>query len=190
MKRLMICGLLALVTGAVPVTGASEASMTEATGPVTTVAAVDLDRYVGDWFEIARFENWFQKKCAGDVKASYARRPDGRIDVTNSCRTADGSTTVAKGQARVVDQATRSKLKVRFAPAVLSWLPFVWGDYWIIGLDEQYRWAVVGSPDRGYLWILSRTRDLDPSGDQQAVDAARANGFDVSKLQKTAQGHP
>ncbi len=162
--------------------------MPEAAAPVTTVPSVDLDRYAGDWFEIARFENRFQQKCAGDVKASYARRPDGRIDVTNSCRTADGGTAVAKGVARVEDAATRSKLKVRFAPALLSFLPFVWGDYWIIGLDPEYRWAVVGSPDRRYLWILSRTPQMDQRLFDEALERARANGFDVSKLRRTKQG--
>ncbi len=187
MKSVAIYALFALV-GAVPVTGASEAYMIDANGPVTTVASVDLDRYAGDWFEIARFENRFQKKCAGDVKASYARRADGRIDVTNSCRTADGGTTVAKGVARVEDAAMRSKLKVRFAPGLLSFLPFVWGDYWIIGLDGQYRWAVVGSPDRRYLWILSRSPQMDQSLLDEALEQARANGFDVSKLRRTQQG--
>jgi len=162
---------------------------TQQGGPVTTVPSVDLDRYVGEWFEIARFPNRFQEKCAGEVKAAYARRPDGRIDVTNSCRTADGAMTAARGVARVVDQATRSKLKVRFAPAALSFLPFVWGDYWIIGLDADYRWAVVGSPDRKYLWVLSRTAQLDQATFDQALERARANGFDVSKLQRTKQAH-
>lgn len=159
----------------------------QTTHAVTTVPSVDIDRYLGDWFEVARFPNRFQRQCAGDVKANYARRPDGRIDVTNGCRKGDGQTSVAKGVARVVDATTRSKLKVRFAPAVLSFLPFVWGDYWIIGLDENYRWAVVGSPGRDYLWILSRTPQLDEALFQRAIDCARANGFDVSRLQRTRQ---
>ena len=157
------------------------------TRAVTTVSSVDLARYAGDWFEVARYPNWFQKKCAGDVKATYAQRPDGRITVTNRCRTADGDTTEAAGIARVVDETTRAKLKVRFAPSFLSFLPFVWGDYWILGLDEDYRWAVVGSPDRNYLWILSRTPALEPAMYDKAVAQARANGFDVSRLQRTNQ---
>ena len=120
-------------------------------GAVRTVDAVNLDRYVGEWFEIARFPNRFQRNCAGDVRANYAMRADGRIDVINQCRRADGSLTEARGVARVVDPRTSAKLKVRFAPAVLSFLPFVWGDYWILGLADDYSWAVVGSPDRDYL---------------------------------------
>ena len=160
---------------------------TPAAGPVQTVAAVDLDRYVGDWYEIARFPAWFQNKCESDVRASYAKRPDGRIDVLNRCRQADGSVNEARGVARVVDTKTFAKLKVRFAPAVLSFLPFVWGDYWIIGLADDYSWVVVGSPDRKYLWILARTPALGPEPLELAHAAARANGFDLARLVLTKQ---
>ena len=116
-------------------------------GPVRTVPAVDLNRYAGEWFEIARVPNRFQRDCVGEVRARYTRRADGRIDVLNQCRTATGRNE-ANGIARVVDERTFAQLKVRFAPAALSFLPFVWGDYWIIGLADDYSWAVVGSPDR------------------------------------------
>jgi apolipoprotein D and lipocalin family protein len=155
--------------------------------PVRTVEAVDLARYTGEWFELARFSNRFQRPCAGNVKATYETRPDGRLDVINQCRTTEGTTTTAKGVARVVDERTRAKLKVRFAPAFLSFLPFVWGDYWIIGLDPEYRWVVVGSPDREYLWILSRTPSLDQAAYDEAVSRARENGFDTSRLVLTPQ---
>ena len=153
---------------------------------VNTVAQVDLDRYLGTWFELARFPNRFQKQCEGDVRATYAKRSDGRLDVTNECRTHDGMTTAA-GIGRVVDATTNAKLKVRFAPAALSFLPFVWGDYWIIGLDDDYRWAVVGTPDRRYLWILSRTSALSGAELNRARQIATANGFDVSRLVTTPQ---
>jgi apolipoprotein D and lipocalin family protein len=153
--------------------------------PVRTVEMVDLDRYVGEWYEIARFPNRFQRACVGDVRASYAKRPDGRIDVLNRCRTSDGITE-AKGVARVVDPVTCAQLEVRFAPAILSFLPFVWGDYWILGLSADYSWAVVGSPDRSYLWILARTPALDAEPFAAALDVARANGFDVARLVMTS----
>jgi apolipoprotein D and lipocalin family protein len=153
--------------------------------PVHTVDAVDLDRYAGDWFEVARFPNRFQRQCASDVRASYARRPDGRIDVINSCRADDGSAVEAQGVARVADDRTFAKLKVRFAPAALSFLPFVWGDYWILGLASDYAWATVGSPDRNYLWILARTPVLDAERFASALAAARDNGFDVERLAMT-----
>lgn len=155
--------------------------------PVTPVPSVDLDRYVGQWYEIARFDNRFQKTCAGGVTATYARRADGRLDVINACRKAGGATTSARGVARPAAAGVTSRLEVRFAPAFLSFLPMVWGDYWIIGLGSDYDWAVVGSPDRKYLWVLSRTPDLDAASYEMALDCARANGFDVGKLIRTPQ---
>lgn len=155
--------------------------------PVRTVDRVDLDRYVGDWFEIARYPNRFQDQCAGDVRARYARRQDGRIDVTNSCRKEDGSLNEASGVARVVDPKTSAKLEVRFAPAWLSWLPSVWGDYWILGLAPDYSWAVVGSPDRKYLWILARSASLDDETYNRALQVATVNRFDASRLVRTRQ---
>jgi len=157
----------------------------DTTADVKTVGGVDLSRYVGDWYEVARFPNRFQEKCAADVMASYRRLDGGTIEVVNSCRKADGTVTTAKGVARVVDTSSNAKLEVRFAPAFLSFIPSVWGDYWILGLEPQYRWAVVGSPDRKYLWVLSRTPAMDERDYAQAVDGARANGFDVSRLEKT-----
>ena len=157
--------------------------------PVRTVEAVDLDRYLGDWFEIARLPNRFQKNCVGDVRAHYARRADGRIDVINRCQTRDGLTE-ARGVARVVDRRTSAKLKVRFAPAFLSWLPAVWGDYWILGLADDYSWAVVGSPDRQYLWILARAPVIGGDRFALALGAARDNGFDTARLEKTSQTAP
>ena len=164
------------------------ASVHAQTAAVRTVSHVDLDRYAGDWFEIARFPNRFQRQCVGDVRASYARRADGRIDVVNRCRTADGQTE-ARGVARLVDEQTHAKLKVRFAPAWLSWLPSVWGDYWIIGLAPDYSWAVVGDPGREYLWILARTPRLSGESMTAARTAAQDNGFDVARLAPTSQAH-
>ncbi len=155
---------------------------------VRSVDAVNLDRYVGDWYEIARYPNRFQQRCAGDVRASYATRPDGRLDVVNRCRTADGGVIEAQGVARVVDPRTSARLKVRFAPRILSFLPFVWGDYWILGLADDYSWAVVGSPDRRYLWVLARTPDPGPEVWARAEAVARRNGFDVARLARTPQG--
>jgi apolipoprotein D and lipocalin family protein len=156
-------------------------------GDVRTVPFVDLERYLGDWFEIARYPNRFQRSCLGglgDVRATYARRPDGRLDVINRCRTADGWTE-ARGVARVVDERTFARLQVRFAPAWLSFVPYVWGDYWIIGLADDYSWAVVGSPDRNYLWILARSPQLDDQRLAAARAVVRANGFDLDRLQQT-----
>ena len=159
----------------------------QTTPPVRPVPSVDLDRYMGEWFEIARFPNRFQRQCLGDVRATYARRPDGRVDVVNRCRTAEGRRE-ARGIARIVDEQTFTKLKVRFAPAWLSFLPVVWGDYWIIGLAPDYSWAVVGEPGREYLWILARAPRLDDASLAAARAAARASGYDVDRLVQTSHG--
>lgn len=158
----------------------------QAPAPLRTVASVDLDRYAGEWYEIARVPNRFQRDCTGEVRASYARRPDGRIDVVNRCRTADGAKE-ARGIARVADEKTFTRLKVRFAPAWLSWLPKVWGDYWIIGLAPDYSWAVVGEPAREYLWILARAPRLDDQSLATARAAVQAAGYDVERLVPTPQ---
>ena len=158
--------------------------------PVRTVPAVDLSKYAGTWYEVAKFPNRFQRKCIGDVAAHYAIRDDGRIDVTNRCRTEDSETDEARGVARVVDSDTFARLEVRFAPKLLSFLPSVWGDYWIIGLDPSYRWSTVGSPDRKYLWILARQADLSPELYARAVAAAGDNGFDIARLVKTPHTSP
>ena len=120
------------------------------------------------------------------MRASYTRRPDRRLDVVNRCRTADGQIE-AHGVARVVDRQTFARLKVRFAPEWLSWLPMVWGDYWIIGLAPDYSWAVVGDPGRNSLWILARTPHLNDASVAAARAAARHNGFDIGRLVATPQ---
>ena len=153
-----------------------------------TVPHLDLTRYAGQWYEIARFPNRFQNKCTGDVIADYALRPDGRITVINRCATRDGSITEAAGIARLADpKGSPARLKVRFAPGFLSFIPQVWGDYWVIGLAEDYRYAVVGSPDLDYLWILSRTPQMTAADYGTARQVAAANGFDVSRLVDTPQ---
>lgn len=150
-----------------------------------TVASVDLGRYTGRWFEVARIPNTFQSQCVRDVTATYDVRDDGTIDVVNRCRIGSGDVDEAVGVARVADPKTRAKLEVRFAPAFLSFLPFVWGDYWVLGLDPDYRWAVVGTPDREYLWILARSPDLPDADYQAALAIAAAQGFDVTRTART-----
>lgn len=154
--------------------------------PLRTVGEVDYARYAGTWFEVARLPFKYQKDCAGDVTANYAPRPDGRITVTNRCVRADGSVIEAKGVARREKGKAASVLKVRFAPAFLSLIPAVWGDYQIIALGAQYEYAVVGTPDRKCLWILSRAPGMDPSLYAQLKEQAKSQGFDVAALVETA----
>ena len=153
--------------------------------PLVTVTQVDLDRYVGRWHEVARTPNWFQRNCAADVTADYARRPDGTVSVVNSCRRADGAVDRVEGTARVVDPATNAKLEVAFAPEALRWIPAVWGSYWVVELAPDYHYAIVGEPSRAYLWVLSRTPALDDST-WTSIDARNAAaGYDRSKVTRT-----
>ncbi|MEO5819828.1 MAG: lipocalin family protein [Vicinamibacteraceae bacterium] len=155
--------------------------------PLRVVPTVDLARYAGTWYEVARLPNRFQEKCAGEVAALYEPRPDGRVAVTNRCRTSTGALTDAKGIARRVEGQPPSKLQVRFAPAFLSFLPAVWGDYQIIALGDAYDHAVVGTPDRAFLWVLSRTPAMDPALYRRLLDEAKGQGFDVAKVVATRQ---
>ena len=154
--------------------------------PLRVVDAVDLTQYAGRWFEAARLPNKFQDQCTGDVVVHYALRADGRVDVVNRCRTASGKVDEARGIGRKAgDGKSNARLEVRFAPAILSFLRSVWGDYWIIGLGPEYTWAVVGTPSREYLWILSRTPQMSATSYERAIEIARGNGFDVTKVIKT-----
>lgn len=153
---------------------------------VRPVEGLDLARYTGRWHEVARLPNRFQSKCVRETTADYALLPNGQIRVGNSCRGADGGTIRAEGRARLAQRdGTASKLKVRFAPGFLSSLSLVWGNYWILDLTEDYSAALVGDPGRAYLWILSRTPQLDEAVYQRLVATAAAQGFDVARLQRT-----
>ena len=126
--------------------------------PLTTVDQVDLNRYAGLWYEVAKIPNSFQDQCAYGTTAEYRIDKDGNITVINSCYDEDGKIDIADGVANVVDKKTNAKLEVSFV-SFLGIRPF-WGDYWIIGLDKNYQWAIVGTPNRKYGWILSRTSSL------------------------------
>jgi len=145
------------------------------------VPHVDLNRYLGTWYEIASFPAWFQRDCTGST-AEYALLPDGRIRVINRCfkNSLDGPLKESTGKAEVVDAANNAKLKVWF-----FW-PFK-GDYWVIDLDPDYRWAVVGVPSRKYLWILSRTPTLAEAVYQGILGRLVDQGYDPAKLNLTPQ---
>lgn len=156
--------------------------------PLQVVPEVALDRYAGQWYEIARLPNRFQKKCAGEVTANYTLQPDGKISLLNRCRLETGEYIQAKGVARLAGKKqSNSMLKVRFAPAFLSFIPQVWGDYQILALSPDYMNALVGDPGRKYLWILSRAPRMDEAAYNRLVQEARAQGFNVGLLQKTRQ---
>lgn len=152
-----------------------------AAAELQVVPQLDLKRYEGKWFEIARLPNRFQKKCAASVTATYTLRSDGKVTVLNECRDSSGAAVKAKGTAKLADaKGPNSKLKVTF-----FW-PF-YGDYWVMDLDPDYKWAVVGDPDRKYLWILSRTPQLSDDAFRGIVDRARKQGYQLDALVKTRQ---
>jgi apolipoprotein D and lipocalin family protein len=151
--------------------------------PMTVATSVDLARYAGKWYEIARLPNRFQGKCAGDTTATYSLHSDGSVSVLNQCRRFDGRSQSIRGTAQMADSAgTTSKSKVSF-----FW-PFT-GDYWILDVAPDYQWALVGEPDRKYLWILSREPRLDERTIDRLLDHARQEGYDVSRLLRTPQTH-
>jgi apolipoprotein D and lipocalin family protein len=154
---------------------------------LATIPSLDLPRYLGQWYEIAKFPNRFQRKCAGFTTATYTALPDGRVQVENRCRLADGTLEVAIGVARQVGGAHSPRLKLRFAPAPLSFLPLVWGDYWIIDLDRDYGLAAVSEPGREYLWILARTPTVGKGAYDALVARLSGQGLDVRKLVRTPQ---
>jgi len=148
--------------------------------PNRPVPALDLDRYAGQWHEIAHLPMFFQRKCLGAVTARYTPMPDGTIHVHNACRTSSGMQTV-DGVAKIVD-GQPAAFKVRFAPAWLGWLPRAWADYWVIDVSPDYQWAVVGSPSRKYLWILARRPDMERSLFESIKRRARQRGYPVEDL--------
>ncbi len=150
-----------------------------------TVRQVDLKSYTGLWYEIARIPNSFQKKCARGTTAEYTLQENGRISVVNRCRKKDGTEVKATGIARIADPATNARLDVSFVRFLgRNWF---WGDYWIIGLDENYQWAVVGHPKRTYGWILSRTPEISDKLRQKIDALLEQQGYDPEKFQNTAQ---
>ena len=154
---------------------------------VQPVASVDLKRYSGKWFEVARYPNKFQKNCVGNTTATYTLKEKGKIEVLNQCLEKDGTVIDAKGEGKIVDKTTNAKFEVRFAPGYLAFLPSVWGDYWIVDLDENYQYAAIGDPKREYLWVLSRTPKLNDAAYQNILRRLETMGFNPAKLIKTPQ---
>ena len=152
-------------------------------GAPATVDYVDLERYSGKWYEISKIPNRFQRGCAGNTTAQYAIRGDERIDVVNRCRKTDGSMEEAKGIARVVDESSNAKLKVSFVHFLWRW--WFWGDYWIIGLGQDYEYAIVGTPNRKYGWVLSRNPIMSPDKYAHVAGELSSLGYDPEDFERT-----
>lgn len=181
--RMLSLFTFALQISIVP-TGASGSEASDES-PVTPVDEVSLERYAGVWYEIAKIPNRFQKQCVRGTTAEYTLREDGRISVVNQCFKKDGSLDDAKGIAKVIDTTSNAKLKVSFV-SFLGWRPF-WGDYWVIGLDEGYEWAVVGTPDRKYGWILARKPTLDEATMEKIFAVIEQNGYKRDAFEMSPQ---
>ncbi|AHL73775.1 lipocalin [Stutzerimonas stutzeri] len=147
-----------------------------------TTDQVDLQRYQGTWYELARLPMFFQRNCVRS-EAYYELRDDGRVAVTNRCETADGEWQQAEGEAAPQQPGKTDKLWVRFDNWFSNLFPgLTKGDYWILYLDDDYRVALVGSPDRDYLWLLSREPEVDSAIRDTLLNEARKRGYDVSEL--------
>ena len=147
----------------------------EETGKLEVVSHVDLNKYLGKWYEIAHLPFKFEDDCS-NITATYTLNKNGSISVLNEC-IKNGKTKRAKGKAKIVDKISGAKLKVTF-----FW-PF-YGDYWIIKLDDNYSYSVVGTPNRKFLWILSRTKQIDNELNLQLIEFAKSKGFNVDNLIK------
>jgi apolipoprotein D and lipocalin family protein len=156
----------------------------EITEPAT-VNYVNLEKYTGLWYEIAKIPNRFQKNCKSSTTALYSLMDDGSIKVVNSCREEDGKINSSEGVARVVDNITNSKLEVSFVS--IFGIHLFWGDYWIIGLDDEYSYAVIGTPERKYGWILSRTKKLPEEKLTAAFEILKKNGYNRNDFEMTLQ---
>lgn len=175
-KNATLAGLVCLLSACS--TPANNASL-------PTQPNINLQRYAGTWYEQARLPQRFQNDCVGDVRADYQLNPDGSINVVNQCRTNTGEVKKAEAEGRLakgVEPPDTAKLEVRFAPKWTSWLPMVWGSYWIIKTEGEYDYSLVGTPDRQYLWVLSRDKKADPRRVDALLEYARSLGFPIEEV--------
>ena len=178
LKLLLVSCLIVLLSGTVIGCAQNQSQL-------KTVSNVELQRYLGNWYEIARLPNRFQNHCAGEVTANYKQLESGDIQVINRCMDQHSEMDEAKGIGRIVDNSSNAKLEVSFV-SLLGWNLF-WGDYWILELGSDYDYAVVGMPSRKYLWILSRQREITAENWQVIERIVKASGYDPGKLLKTKQ---
>ena len=183
LSQLLICLALLQITASVNAQATPAAELQA----VKTIPSIDVARYLGTWYEIAKFPNWFQRKCLSGTNANYQLKEDGNVKVTNRCKVEGGEMAQAIGTARQIGGATSPKLEVRFAPDWLAILSFVWGDYWVIDLDPQYQLAAVSDPRREYLWILSRTPKVNQKSYDDLLQRLVAQQFDLTQLSFTPQ---
>lgn len=153
---------------------------------VRSVRALELSRYLGLWFEIGRLPLRFEDEGARDVTAEYSLRDDGTVRVDNRCLDDKGEPAQAIGQA-LPDPQHPGRLRVSFLPEALRWIPFTRADYWVLRIDDDYRHALVGTPDRTYLWLLARQPAIADDVQASYLATAEEQGFDLSRWIRPAQ---
>lgn len=165
--------------------------------PSTPVAlpSLNVPAYMGTWYQVAWFPTRFQKQCVSDTSATYRQRDDGKLIVQNRCKTADGSFDDATGLARPAgarlegDTLKPAQLEVSFLPSWLRWLP-IWGNYWVLELADDGRYAVVGEPTREYLWVLARKPELSAADEAGIRERLTQRGYDLARWQRHPHGTP
>ena len=172
--------LAKIAVGVVVLTGLAVGTIAYAQAkPLPTVEKVELDKYLGVWYEVARKPMFFERKCAFNVTATYTLNENGNIVVDNKCADQDGDLQQSLGEAFVVNAPFNSKLKVSFLPEGVRWIPIGRGDYWILKLDEDYQTVLVGEPRRKYLWVLSRIPNPKKEIIHEYLNYAKSLGYDI-----------
>lgn len=179
-QKLVFAGAGATAAAAALALGFRRPHRTEL-GVLRTVESVDLPRYAGRWFEIARYPTRYERRCEKNATAEYTLRRGNRLYMENRCTTAAGKFDVARGTARLADTWSRAKMRVKYSCFARA------ANYWIIDLDEDYRWAVIGEPKRRLLWILSRTPAMDEATYSGICSRLVTQGYDPDKLVRSPQ---
>ncbi|MBC7751802.1 MAG: lipocalin family protein [Candidatus Saccharibacteria bacterium] len=186
LAKVVIASGLLISVGAIQSVYAESTRSAKVIKPVTSVKTIDLPKYLGRWYEIARLPMFFERHCAAHVTATYSLNPDSTIKVDNQCQKKNGDPMQSIGQAAAVDES-HAKLSVTFLPSWLRWTGLAKAPYWVLKIDDNYTTALVGEPSRKYLWILSRTPQISPAIYQEYVAEAQRQGFDTSQLIVTKQ---
>ncbi len=187
-RSMKIAALALLAAGVV---GALAVRAGDAPPPPVPLASLEVPAYMGTWYQVAWYPNWFQRKCVSDTQARYRLLPSGEVEVLNRCRLADGATDGVLGVARPVgtlqgERLMPAQLEVSFLPAWLRWLPIGWGNYWVVHLAADGRYAIVSEASREYLWVLARSPLWSAEDQAEVRSVLQRQGFDLAKL----QAHP